>query len=300
MKIRHHLKNKKLNVWFDHGTGKGGDLIDFGTGYFNCSVAEFLNKLAEAKIDFSFHQPITPTPSAGEKKDENNIRILETKPLQSAHLLRYLEQRNIPLSLAKTACAEVVFELYKKQNTAIGFQNNARGYELRSADFKGSSPKAVTFLDNSSKELAVIEGFFDYLSYHVLNLNNNRPLPNFLVLNSLSFFEKSRPLMEKHERINLYLNNDKAGISYSKMAIAWDVNRYHDYRQLYSEHKDLNKWLTNHQQKQSQRLSVRRFSVVRSKFVFLFHKNPLSPSAESKLAFFSRWSQRIFLERCKR
>ena len=36
--------NRKLNVWFDYGTGNGGKLIDFGIAYFNCSVKELLDK----------------------------------------------------------------------------------------------------------------------------------------------------------------------------------------------------------------------------------------------------------------
>jgi hypothetical protein len=38
--------NRKLGIWFDHGIGKGGDLIDFGTHYHNCSVSELLVRLS--------------------------------------------------------------------------------------------------------------------------------------------------------------------------------------------------------------------------------------------------------------
>jgi DNA primase len=34
--------NRKLNVWYDHATGKGGNVIDLGTEYFKCSVADLL------------------------------------------------------------------------------------------------------------------------------------------------------------------------------------------------------------------------------------------------------------------
>lgn len=37
--------NRKLNVWYDYGLGKGGDIIEFGVLYFNCSIFEFLQKL---------------------------------------------------------------------------------------------------------------------------------------------------------------------------------------------------------------------------------------------------------------
>ena len=38
--------NRHRGIWFDHGIGKGGDLIDFGTLYHNCSVSELLERLS--------------------------------------------------------------------------------------------------------------------------------------------------------------------------------------------------------------------------------------------------------------
>ncbi len=37
--------NRKINRWYDHGLGKGGNLVDFGILYHNCSVGEFLQKM---------------------------------------------------------------------------------------------------------------------------------------------------------------------------------------------------------------------------------------------------------------
>ena len=60
------------------------------------------------------------------------------------------------------------------------------------------------------KDIAVFEGFFSLLSYQTLK-QESPALTNYLVLNSLSFFEKSRSLMEKNGAINLYLDQDTAG-----------------------------------------------------------------------------------------
>jgi hypothetical protein len=32
--------DRRINVWYDHGTGKGGDLIDFGTLFYRCTVEQ--------------------------------------------------------------------------------------------------------------------------------------------------------------------------------------------------------------------------------------------------------------------
>ena len=48
--------NRKLNAWYDFGLGKGGDLIDFGTSYYNCSVSELLEKLKQNCLSFQPQQ----------------------------------------------------------------------------------------------------------------------------------------------------------------------------------------------------------------------------------------------------
>ena len=102
---------------------------------------------------------------------------------------------------------------------AIGFKNNAGGYELRNEYFKGSSsPKYVTYLDNKANKISVFEGFFDFISYQSIIKTSEQELTNFLVLNSLSFFERSLLLMEKHESIHLYLDQDEAGRKCTKLA----------------------------------------------------------------------------------
>ena len=39
--------NRRLNLWYDHGLGRGGNLIDFSVLYFGCTVKELLQKLSE-------------------------------------------------------------------------------------------------------------------------------------------------------------------------------------------------------------------------------------------------------------
>ncbi|WP_018614986.1 CHC2 zinc finger domain-containing protein [Segetibacter koreensis] len=50
--------NRKLNLWYDHGLGKGGSIIDFGMLYYKCSIPEFLQKLSQS---FSFLPKILNT-----------------------------------------------------------------------------------------------------------------------------------------------------------------------------------------------------------------------------------------------
>jgi hypothetical protein len=183
--------------------------------------------------------------------------VLDSRSLAANELLNYLQKRCIPLEIASRFCKEVDFLLYGKKHTVIGFQNNAGGYELRSENFKGSSsPKDITLIDNRTNDVVVFEGFFNFLSFCTVNKKLTAPLSNCLVLNSLSFFEKSRSLMEKYSRVHLILDRDSAGKHWTKQALQWAGDRYIDRSDFYQDHKDLNDWLIHHQpsQKQSQKI----------------------------------------------
>ena len=62
-----------------------------------------------------------------------------------------------------------------------------------------------------AKSIAVFEGFFDFLTYQTIHQSQTHLLTDFLILNSLVFFERSLLLIEKHERIHLCLDYDEAG-----------------------------------------------------------------------------------------
>jgi hypothetical protein len=255
--------NRKLNAWYDHGIGKGGNIIDFGILYHNCSVSEVIKKLQHY---LSFHQqtltvkqPLANTQKLSEAV-EPNIRVIAAKPLTHPSLCHYVDDRKIPLNIAKKYCREVEFELNGKRYFAVGFENKSGGFELRNEHFKGSSsPKDVTLIEqNNSNNISVFEGFFSFLSHQTLHQNDVAHLTNFLVLNSLSFFEKSREIMEQHQQINLFLDRDNVGFKHCQKALQWD-KKYMDQSQLYQDHKDLNDYLVHqsHRLTQTRRLSTR-------------------------------------------
>ena len=253
--------NRQLNSWYDHGLGRGGNILDFGMVFHNCSFKELMDKLDKT---FSFH-PQIPTvqqrhPGTLSQKDalEPKIKIIAAKPLSNLSLCSYLRDRKIRFDVAKNYCEEVLYDLYGKRFFAIGFKNNSGGYELRNAHFKGSSsPKDITLIEHFSlKEVAIFEGFFSFLSYVTLQ-KKSIPLTNVLVLNSLSFFEKSRSIMENHGTINLFLDRDQAGISCTQKALQWD-KKYIDQSIKYKNHKDLNDYLVHQSHKPKQVFRLRR------------------------------------------
>jgi DNA primase len=250
--------NQKLNLWYDHGLGKGGNVVDFGIEYFRCTVSEFLQLLNGCSISSGTSLYLknenrqSSNQRAADKKKDNllgRIIIVDVRTLENKFLMAYLHNRSISQEIARQHCKEVDFCLNNRKYTAIGFQNISGGYELRNENFKGSSsPKDITYIDNQAKTVVVFEGFFDYLSYKMMNEKSVNLQTNFLVLNSLSFFNKSLQLMEKHERVDLYLDRDSGGVKCTHEALQRDSTIYNDQSFLYQQKKDLNEWLNQGQQ----------------------------------------------------
>jgi CHC2 zinc finger/Toprim-like len=240
---------RNKNLWYDHGIGKGGSLLDFVIEFHKCDVSEALQKLSSFHPQNNYERPrFHPNENSllhHEDARETGIRIIKVKqPIEDLLLCRYIKQRNISKNIADSWCHEVHFRAGEKEKIyrAIGFKNNAGGYELRNESFKGSSsPKYITYMDNKSDSISIFEGFFDFLSYQFIHQNQEIPVTNFLILNSLSFFERSVLLMEKHESIHLYLDNDNAGKKWLDFAQKRS-QKYHDESKLYEGYKDLNEW----------------------------------------------------------
>jgi hypothetical protein len=245
--------NRNMNRWYDFGDGKGGNIIDFGILYHRCSVSEFLK---EMNASFSFRQQNIQ--STQEDEEAKRIKVINAKNISSLVLIRYLHKRRIPLDIATKFCKEIDYELYGKRYYALGFKNDAGGYELRNEKFKASSsPKDITLVKNDAENLAVFEGFFNFLSYLTMHQKQEQPARDFLILNSTSFFEKSLPLMQSYKYKHLYVDCDTTGQKCIQKAQAIDKNSFIDERALYKNYKDLNDWMVHLGQSQKQGLQIK-------------------------------------------
>ena len=234
--------NRIKNCWYDFGIGKGGNIIDLAILYHDCTVGEFSRMFQN---DFYSHQQPISVPKKEVVDEEGRITILYNKTISDLVLIRYLHKRNIPLYVAEKYCSEITFRIYNKTHVALGFKNDSGGYELRNEFFKGSnSPKDISTIETKGKKVAVFEGFFDFLSFISLLPNKEAKEFNFCILNSLSFFEKSRTFLEQHASIHLYLDNDTSGIKMVSYAKSLNKN-YHDESTIYKNYKDLNDWVMN-------------------------------------------------------
>jgi hypothetical protein len=241
--------NTKLNAWYDHGIGVGGNFIDLGIRLHRCDIAELLARLSAGDYSLSFHRP----DKSVNAEPEHKIVIHQASELQNLTLIKYLHERAIDYYTAKAWCKEVLFTLNGQRHLAIGFENRSGGYELRNAQLKlSSSPKDLTHINQGADTIHVIEGFTDFLSLLTLT---GRDMPgDFLVLNSLSFVAKSLKILQQYPTAKLYLDHDKAAakeVAFIKQAIPNAEDASH----FYSGYKDVNAYLKI-QPQQSRGLSL--------------------------------------------
>ena len=235
--------SKKLNRWYDHGEGIGGNVIDLICKINQCSVKEALRIIGEDKNSFLFQQ----RPNF-KVEQQDKISVKEVKELNHYALRRYLSSRSISTATAKKYISEVHYSFKNKNYFAIGFKNDSGGWELRNKYYKNcSSPKDITHIKKGNEKLIVTEGVFDLLSL----LRYNEILEaeyDFLVLNSTAFVSKAMEIMKGYLQIDLYLDNDSNGRRTTQKLMAHSNNCL-DKSMLYEGFKDMNEWLIGNAKK---------------------------------------------------
>lgn len=172
------------------------------------------------------------------------LRILSDASLRHPALVGYLSSRGIVPSVAAAFCREVRYEVNGRAFFAVGFRNDAGGWELRSERFKGgSSPKHITTVDNRSDTVIAFEGFMDFLAY--LSLKHPERLRiDAAVLNSVVNLPKAVPFISQHPVIHAFFDNDEAGRKATADLIRLcPRSEIIDQRHFYSGYKDVNDYL---------------------------------------------------------
>ena len=240
--------NPRKNVWFDFGSGAGGDIFTLAGEL--CNSTDFIRQaeyIAE-KMQMPVSQPYKPEPFI----EQPTFEDVKNSKLVSPALLKYLANRGIPADIAQRYCVQVNYTLHGKNYYAIGFENSAHGFELRNAFFKGSyPPKHITHIANGNARCNVFEGFIDFLSAERLGLNDGN---DSVVLNSVANVGKAIPTLAKYPLILCYLDNDTAGRAAVARLRREFGDRVSDKSALYPDHKDLNDYLQSLNPKKSTKL----------------------------------------------
>ena len=189
-------------------------------------------------------------------------RSASSPTLRHPALIGYLASRGIVPSVAAAFCREVRYEVNGCAFFAVGFRNDAGGWELRSARFKGgSSPKHITTIDNRSDTVIAFEGFMDFLAY--LSLKHPERLRiDAAVLNSVVNLPKAIPFLSRHPVIHTFFDNDEAGRKATADLICLcPRSELIDQSHFYRGHKDVNDYLTARIKGRTQNRAVGRKSA---------------------------------------
>ena len=232
--------NKLKNVWYDHGTGEGGNVVDFIKKLEDCDTKKALRLLSNSKSSnvFSFqNQKSIP------RSSESSIKVSKLCKIENPALIGYLKSRKININEALKYCKEIYYtEGGIKTFFGIGFKNDSDGFEFRNKYFKSCLiNKNITTILNGSDTLLVFEGFIDFLSYR--SLKSTELMEDYVILNSTSMVNKSLPLLKNYKLIRVYVDNDIIGKECSQIIKNNCETTFQDCSNLYANYKDLNEYL---------------------------------------------------------
>jgi len=238
--------NAERNQWYDFATGDHGDIIDLVCALQHCSTAEAMRRLAALKgvrlaPSFSFGGT-TPV-----RSQTPSMELIGVQAVKHPKLLLYLSERGLQPSDVSPFLSEVYYKVSEKCFFALGFPNDAGGWELRNPYFKGCfAPKAIsTIKGTDSHKLQLFEGFMDFLSWRKLHPEVQ---DDSIILNSLNLLPKLIPSLHPYPIIESLLDNDEAGDRATKQLIDAGLP-VKDMRACYAPYKDINEYLILAEQK---------------------------------------------------
>lgn len=226
------------NLWYDFGLGVGGSIIDLVMRLEKCDFTQAVRLLGSGE-----RTPIAVSVPSSGSQTVPTLRMLSDIPLRHPALAGYLSSRRIDPAIASACCREVHYAVGGRNYFAVGFRNDAGGWELRSEQFKGCvSPKRITTIDNRSDAVVAFEGFMDFLSYLSMKPDEWQHI-DVAVLNSVVHLPKAIPFLDRHATIHTFFDNDDAGRkAVAELKRLCPNSTVADQSFLYRNHKDLNEF----------------------------------------------------------
>lgn len=240
--------NTERNQWYDFATGEHGDIIDLVCILQHCSIAEAMKYLYSASNTSAVSSSTSATPSfyfggtsIPAAHPAHHMELISVKPITHPKLLQYLAERGLKKSDVFSFLWEISNKTSDKTFFALGFANDAGGWELRNPYFKGCmAPKSISTIKGKDGErLQIFEGFMDFLSWRKLHPEIDA---DSIVLNSLALLPKVIPLITSYTSIKCFLDNDVAGRKAFNQ-LKRSCPHVIDGSVRYQAHKDLNEWL---------------------------------------------------------
>lgn len=242
--------NREKNVWHDFGANVGGTNVSLVQLVLHCSKAEAEAYIAKMDPVLELEQKEASAPAQPAQE------IKRIRDVSTSYLTNYIEGRKIPAELAREYCKELlVYSPAQERNyTWLGFPNNSGGWAMAHPNgYKRTTNADITTINMdgrvstkpSSGKVAVFEGFWDFLSWQVMQ-GSLRPTCDIVVLNSVNNIEKARSYITQHDRVGAFLDRDEAGRRCHDRVcemMGRKSGEVLDMSHLYKDHNDLNEFL---------------------------------------------------------
>ncbi|WP_299154249.1 toprim domain-containing protein [uncultured Christiangramia sp.] len=242
----------KRNTWYDFGTGKGGNILDFVMLYFKTDLRGALKKLDKNSFSFPQQKKLKSDPV-------KRYEIVSFAKLNHPLLFNYLRQRKIDILIARKYCKELRYVVYnsgskygktvKSQNIkqlkpyfTIAFKNDKGGYETRNKHFQNCLvAKAITIINNGSSTLNLFEGFIDFLSY--LTLVPKKENEDFIIINSTSIVRDAIEFLPNYCTIKTFFDNDHSGKQATALIEKYCTKDFRNESLKFQKYNDVNDYL---------------------------------------------------------
>jgi|SRR5690606_23490272 len=250
------IVNDKIGVWYDHGLGEGGRIIDLAMKIYQTTdvqeVVQRINDLYEGHVTAKYPDRLQIKSHEQRKAHE----LVTTKPLgNNLAISAYLKSRGVYDEAIKTGKVVEVYYDYikedgeKKRYFGAGWKNDSEGYDVRSKYSKICiDTKDMMHMSGNTGQVNVFEGMMNFLS--ALKEKQVSMKDTNIVLNSLSLSAKaiSRMKEEKPSSVNLFLDNGQGGDKFTNM-FQEHFPELNDRRGLYKEYEDYNDKIMADEQK---------------------------------------------------
>lgn len=240
------------NLWFDHGLGVGGNVIDLVIEMRRVTVKEALAILESGFAGTVPSRVALPefdgAPAGEEEKGSRSLEVVDVREVTHPALVQYLESRCINIMVARRWLKELRYRKAGDLKTyfALGFPSGG-GFDARSSVFKGfvgadKDISRIAFADKGT--VAVFEGPFDFMSWLTMR-ELAEPDCAVIILHSVALRRRALDAINEHGfgRIALYLDHDQGGREATELFKAELGNRnVVDQSATYVGFKDLNEW----------------------------------------------------------
>jgi len=208
--------NDGLGVWYDHGLGKGGNIIDFGLAYWKIPFQQVLEKIMQVAGQQLPPASCSPEPKFRKRSPVKipHYEIQEIKELgNNPAITEYLQSRYV-WEAAQGRLKEIYYYVedqkrLRKYFFAAGWPNELGAWEVRNLYFKGClGHKAMTLIPGDENSLSVFEGYLNYLSWIT---ENPLATDSVIILNSIALIQGAIRKAAAYPEVNLFFDRDSAG-----------------------------------------------------------------------------------------